>query len=73
MALHPAQRPAVVRFGLSKTINMGNYESMRVHVELEMPCVPNQDAIDSTYELAMEWVDGKLEECATLVIASKKS
>jgi len=42
------------------TRNLGNYESIRYHVSLTLPCLPEAEDIDETYNSAKEWVDDKL-------------
>lgn len=54
--------PAKVRVGAGLTISMGQFESLRVDVVIEMPCMPNEAAINETYELVSELVSDKLTE-----------
>jgi hypothetical protein len=53
---------ARVRYAQGVTLNLGNYESQRIDVELAVPCRPGIDAIEAAYAFAQEWVDGKLAE-----------
>ena len=52
--------PARVRVEGSITQNMGDFNSVRVGVMIEIPCIPTEEAIAETYDIASEWVDDKL-------------
>lgn len=43
----------------SSTINLGNFNSIKVGVSVNIPCVFNE--IEKTYETAQEWVNNKME------------
>lgn len=60
--LQDVPNPARVRVLGSVTKNLGNYESVRVGVEIEMPCLPNTEAIDATYKNLSQHVDEKIQE-----------
>ena len=47
---------AKVRFGLGFTKNLGNFESLRIDVGIEMPCYPEE------YEEAMDFVVKTVDE-----------
>jgi hypothetical protein len=51
---------ARVSYSTTRTINLGNYESVKVQAGLEVQC----DTLDKeeTYNEIKEWVDGKIEE-----------
>jgi len=51
--------PASVSVKAGITINLGNYESGRVDVMLTIPCYLEE--VDSIYEDAKSWVDGRVE------------
>lgn len=51
--------PAKVRLGYGLTINMGNYESARVEVSIEVPCYAEE--VDAAYAYAEEWVTRRIE------------
>ena len=53
---------AVVRYAAGRTINVGNFESIRVDVGVEVPCKLDFDAIDSSYEWARGWADERLND-----------
>lgn len=49
-----------VQVALGYTKNLGNYESLRVDVSLEMPCALGSE--DAAFSTAFDWVDGKVNE-----------
>ena len=53
---------AMVKVALSKTINMGDYNSVKVEVALEMPAEPNEKSVGETYDFSVAWVNAKIEE-----------
>lgn len=57
-----------VTYKLGMTINIGNYESVRCDVGVEIPCADDQ--VDEAYTLIQEWVDDKLAEQVKMVKAS---
>lgn len=54
------QPVANVGFKLGHTINLGNYESLRVDVDVHIPCYTNE--IDEVFDYAKGWVEEKFEE-----------
>lgn len=50
--------PAKVRVGFGLTINLGNYESARLDVSVEVPCYKEQ--VDEAYDQAKDWVEGRV-------------
>jgi len=50
--------PAKVRVGLGLTLNMGNYESARVDVEVTVPCYAEE--VDSAYEWGRNWASKRV-------------
>ena len=54
------QSLAHVGIELSRTINLGNYESLKMQVSVQLPC--DVSDIDKVYTQAKDWVDGKLTE-----------
>ncbi len=60
---------AIVKYGIGLTANLGNYQSARVDIGVELPTDDLSDAssIDSAYERARDFCNDKLvEEIATL-------
>lgn len=53
----PADLRGRVRIGGGVTINMGDFESVRVHVELELACENTVDGLRSTHELVSPLLD----------------
>lgn len=53
-------RMARIRFGAGLTINLGNYESARIDVQVEMPC--DVDDLDSAFNDAAQFVSDRLSE-----------
>jgi len=52
--------PCLVGVSLSYTKNLGNYESMKMGVSLQVPCALEE--VDHTYKHASSWVDTKLSD-----------
>jgi len=48
-----------VGFSLAHTMNLGNYESLRVEVSLHMPVYAHE--IDWAHEFGSKWVEDKME------------
>lgn len=51
---------AMVRFSGGSTINMGNYESVKIEVGIEMPCYPEEFA--EMFATVRATVEAKLRE-----------
>lgn len=45
--------------GLTK--NMGNFESLRVDVSIDLPCTAKPEKIDETFEHAKNWVADQVQ------------
>lgn len=60
----PGTEPAFIRVNAGKTLNLGNYESLRIDVSVTLPCLPED--IEDTYERAAEFAFTKMldEEAA---------
>ncbi|KGP00282.1 hypothetical protein JT27_18295 [Alcaligenes faecalis] len=54
--------PALVRVGVGSTLNMQNFQSLRIDVSVTLPCDPAPEAIQAAYEQASEFVAEKLTE-----------
>jgi hypothetical protein len=52
----PKTELAHVRFGVSQTLNLGNYESLRLEVSVEIPCHAGGEgaALDRSKEIAVQ-------------------
>jgi hypothetical protein len=44
-----------------RTINLGEYNSVKLGVSIHHPCEPNPEAIEETYQFCMGWVDEKMK------------
>lgn len=51
---------AHVTVGLSATRNLGDFNSLKVTVQLTRPCADTPEAIEQTYQEASYWVEQKL-------------
>lgn len=51
---------ARVRYGEGTTVNMGNFESWRCDVAVELPCRPTTQSIERTLAFAQEFVEAKI-------------
>ena len=49
---------AKVSCGMGATINVGNYESLRVSVNVEMPCYPQE--VEEVWVYVRDWCDQKM-------------
>jgi hypothetical protein len=49
-----------VTAGGGHTINLGNYESAKITVEISMPC--RKQDLSETYDFCTDWVSSKMEE-----------
>ncbi len=58
--------PAVVKCSMSRTINMGNYESVRIEVGVDLPCLPTK--IERAKQRAVDICDGWLNEMVDDVV-----
>lgn len=58
--------PAHVEFSVGKTVNLGKYNSGKVHVSITLPCTNNQASLDAAVQFGIQWCEStlgaKLEE-----------
>lgn len=52
--------PAVVSVEFGRTLNMGNYESIRYAVSVTLPCYVEE--LEPAYARARAWAQGKMQE-----------
>lgn len=52
--------PAKVSIGLNSTINMGNYESLRLSVHVTLPCYAEE--VDAAFNKAQSLCEAKLSQ-----------
>lgn len=55
-----ADENIIIEFGVGRTINLGNFESVKVNVGLHVPC--SKAGIEAAYDWATDWVGDKLSE-----------
>jgi len=62
-AFDPRAGVAKVRAGFGMTLNLGNYNSARVDVQVELPCYPSEvdAAIDSAFGIAQDRVESEVQ------------
>lgn len=53
---------ARVDFSLSRTLNMGNYESTKITVGLSLECEASREAIEKAYGMAKRFVEIKIAQ-----------
>lgn len=53
---------ARIRYSEGATLNVGNYESRRVDIGIELPCRRAKDSMDNVYEWCRQWVRRRLQE-----------
>ena len=56
------QPTANVGFGMDRTINLGNYENVKVHVAIHVPSEVSEEEIEGNYEFAKGWCEQKMTE-----------
>jgi len=56
----PGVEPALVRVGVGNTINLGNFESMRIDISITLPCLVED--IEDTYRRASEYASEFMAE-----------
>lgn len=56
------EEQAKVRYSCGFTKNVGEFNSLRADVSIELPCAANATQIEKTYALAVKFVDSKLEQ-----------
>lgn len=51
-----------LKVGGSVTKNMGNYNSIKIEVMLEIPCKSTKQSLQKAYIYASEWVSSRIDE-----------
>lgn len=59
-ATHKSRDLCEVKFDIGRTINLGNYESVRVGVSIKLPCYPQE--VDAVFKYSRSWATTKLGE-----------
>lgn len=52
--------PAIITVGAGRTVNLGNFNSARIDVQISYPCAV--DDIEAGWEFAYGWVDDKINK-----------
>jgi len=53
---------AEVSVSLGSTLNMGDFESLRIQVGLTYPCKPEMKEVERTFEIVFKKVEGTLKK-----------
>ena len=53
-------KPVTVSFSLGRTINLGNFENVKIEVGIDVHT--DTDKLEADYEKARRWVEKKLAE-----------
>ncbi len=64
--------PATITVSSGITLNLGNYESLRVDVGISLPCKPTKKDVEETYTKALQFVEEKLAEQVAEIKSNKK-
>ena len=56
------QHMANVGYNMARTINLGDYESVKIAVSINVPSLVDVDEINGNFDFAKEWVEEKLTE-----------
>lgn len=69
-SVEPTGQPmANVGYSIDRTINLGNYESLKVHVSLHVPSEVDEEEIEGNYVYCKGWVENKMDEVAAEYVA----
>ena len=56
------QPVAKIRVEGSATMNLGDFNSVRVGVAIELPCLPDEESVEAAYQRCAAFVDTKIED-----------
>ena len=60
--------PPIIKVSRGRTINLGNYESERIDISVEIPSKGIlHSEVETAYEKAIEWVEKHLETQITII------
>ena len=65
--------PARLRVHGSATRNLGDFNSARVEVMLDMPCLPELSEVDRVYAMASAWVEERIAQELDNVIQEQRN
>ncbi len=61
---------ARVRAAGGITKNMGNFESLRIDVSIELPCVAEASSVEAAFSYGKKWVSDKVNEMIREAVAN---
>ncbi len=62
-SVQPEGKPmANVGYGIDRTVNLGDFESLKIHVTLHVPSEVDESEIEGNYNFCKGWVEKKMEE-----------
>lgn len=67
----PSDKLAKVKYSMGITINIGNFQSAKVDIGIELPT--HVDDVESSYESAMDFCQGKFGEEVVMLENLKKA
>ena len=62
MVVSDDKQMANVGVKLGKTINLGDFQSLRVDVSLFMPSETDKKSLNKTFKKTLSWCDNKMDE-----------
>jgi hypothetical protein len=67
LVLNEGEPTTKIKCGLGMTINIGNFQNVKVDVSLEAPSNMDTDSLDSTFAFVKNWCETKLMAMKTEV------
>lgn len=62
--------PAKISVAVGLTVNLGNWESAKINVQLTMPCY--KEEIEETFKFVQSWVEQKVSHERDLITAHRE-
>ncbi len=62
--------PCVVSYSVGSTHSTGEYEGIKFHVGISVPC--KHDELDGVFDFAKTWAEGKLNETVADTLGNKE-
>lgn len=72
-ATEVAEGKAKVKYAYGMTINLGDYNSARAEVGIELPADATPEGIEKVYGEATKWVNAKMDEETEYMFELKKA
>ena len=63
---------ANVGFSMGFTHNCGDYESVKMQVSVNLPCLSTEEELNATFEIGAEWVDKQLTQAKKAFFKANK-